>query len=182
MSDEKVLNIVFAGIGGTGVIKASDVLAHAVFIEGYDVKKAEVHGMSQRGGSVRSEVRIGKAVFSPMPPEGEVDFLVIMEASQVENNRHLLAPEGRLLMPEKAAPETGRENLAIAQPGGKAHNVTLLGRLSVYLPLGGDAWMRAIDACFPEPLRPLNRGAFQLGAAHETFAHADSAAPYTPAL
>ena len=72
-----VVNVKFAGLGGTGVIKASDVMAELVFEQGYDVKKAEVHGMSQRGGSIASDVRFakGEEVQSPMIPTGEADYL-----------------------------------------------------------------------------------------------------------
>ncbi len=176
MSRDKVTNVVFAGLGGTGVIKASDILAHAAYLEGYDVKKAEVHGMSQRGGSVRSEVRFGRRVFSPMPPAGEVEYLVLLEASQLDNNRHLLAPGGLLFAPEAMELPEGSDGLAIAQPGGKAHNVTMLGRLSVYLPLKADSWAQAIEASFPARLLDVNRKAFQVGAAHERARYGDRAA------
>ena len=78
-----VRNIVLAGIGGQGIVKASDILADAAFRAGHDVKKAEVHGMSQRGGSVTTDVRYGPAVVSPMVPDGEADILVVMEPTQV---------------------------------------------------------------------------------------------------
>jgi hypothetical protein len=71
----KTTNVVIAGLGGQGVIKASDILADAAFSTGIDVKKSEIHGMSQRGGSVASDVRFGERVFSPMVTEGEADFL-----------------------------------------------------------------------------------------------------------
>jgi indolepyruvate ferredoxin oxidoreductase beta subunit len=70
--------VVIAGLGGQGVLKASDILADAAFSAGLDVKKSEIHGMSQRGGSVSSDVRFGERVFSPMVPEGEADFLVVL--------------------------------------------------------------------------------------------------------
>jgi indolepyruvate ferredoxin oxidoreductase beta subunit len=70
-----VTNVVVAGLGGQGVIKASDILADVAFRAGLDVKKAEVHGMSQRGGSVSTDVRFGAKVLSPMVPGGEADFL-----------------------------------------------------------------------------------------------------------
>ena len=71
-----------AGLGGQGVITASDILADAAFRAGRDVKKSELHGMSQRGGSVTSEVRFGAQVFSPMVPRGEADFLVVLAATR----------------------------------------------------------------------------------------------------
>lgn len=78
-----VVNIVIAGLGGQGVLKASDIVAEAAFRAGYDVKKAEVHGMSQRGGSVASDVRYGTRVFSPMVTRGEADFLVVLAADRL---------------------------------------------------------------------------------------------------
>ena len=78
------LNVRFAGLGGTGVIKASDIFADVAFRSGCEVKKAEVHGMSQRGGSVQSDVRFGTEVHSPMIPGGACDFLIVMEESQIE--------------------------------------------------------------------------------------------------
>jgi Pyruvate/2-oxoacid:ferredoxin oxidoreductase gamma subunit len=80
-------NVRFAGLGGTGVIKASDIFADVAFRLGNIVKKAEVYGMSQRGGSVQSDVRFGTAVHSPMITEGECDFLVVLEQSQVDVGR-----------------------------------------------------------------------------------------------
>ena len=89
-----VTNVIIAGLGGQGVLKASDILADAAFRMGFDVKKAEVHGMSQRGGSVASDVRFGESVLSPMVPPGEADFLVVLSADQVESNRAACAPTG----------------------------------------------------------------------------------------
>ncbi len=94
------LSVVIAGLGGQGVLKASDILADAAFLAGYDVKKSEVHGMSQRGGSVASDVRFGQAVWSPMVPPGEADLLLVLAEDQVENNRPRLRSGGVLVTPE----------------------------------------------------------------------------------
>src|SRR5512144_218704 len=118
-----VTNVVVAGLGGQGAIKASDILADVAFRAGHDVKKAEVHGMSQRGGSVTSDVRFGRKVMSPMVPPGEADFLVVMEESQVEPSRHWLKPGGVLLRAGSVDPKT--------LPHPKALNTTMLGMLSV---------------------------------------------------
>jgi len=77
-ASDPVTNVVFAGLGGQGVLKASDILSAVVFDAGYDVKKSEIHGMSQRGGSVTSDVRFGLAVHSSMVPGGEADYLVVL--------------------------------------------------------------------------------------------------------
>src|SRR5437763_5059085 len=98
-----VVNIVIAGLGGQGVLKASDIVAEAAFRAGFDVKKAEVHGMSQRGGSVASDVRFGAKVHSPMVPAGEADFLVVLAPDQVDANRHQLRSGGSLIKPDAVA-------------------------------------------------------------------------------
>ena len=84
---DRVVNVVIAGLGGQGVVKASDILADAAFRQGLDVKKSELHGMSQRGGSVSSDVRFGPKVDSPMISPGQADFLVVVAADQVDVNR-----------------------------------------------------------------------------------------------
>src|SRR6516162_1413004 len=94
-----VVNIVIAGLGGQGVLKASDIVADAVFRRGFDVKKAEVHGMSQRGGSVASDVRYGVKVFSPMVPPGEADYLVVLAPDQIEPNLPQLRSGGTVIEP-----------------------------------------------------------------------------------
>lgn len=151
----RVVNVVLAGLGGQGVLKASDILAEAAFAAGYDVKKSELHGMSQRGGSVTSDVRFGPRVDSPMVPVGEADYLVVLTRDQVENNRHYLRPEGRLLSPD-SLDETQLQNK-------RSLNVALLGVLSSFLDLKEDVWWEAITANLPEKLLPANRQAFELG-------------------
>ena len=99
-----IVNVVIAGLGGQGVLKASDILAEAAFRTGQDVKKAEVHGMSQRGGSVASDVRYGADVASPMVPPGEADFLLVLTPDQIEPNRASLRPGGILIEPAMIPP------------------------------------------------------------------------------
>ena len=74
--NNEITNVVFAGLGGQGVLKASDILAQAAFARGLDVKKSEIHGMSQRGGSVTSDVRFGREVLSPMVSDGDADYVI----------------------------------------------------------------------------------------------------------
>jgi len=152
-----VVNVVIAGLGGQGVIKASDILAEAAFRAGLDVKKAEVHGMSQRGGSVTSDVRFGREVLSPMVPPGEADVLVVIAPDQVENNRHALKPGGVLITPalidEKMLPNR------------KSINVALLGALSHHLDLNKDVWLAAVRANLPEKLHEVNFQSFEIGRA-----------------
>jgi indolepyruvate ferredoxin oxidoreductase beta subunit len=150
-----VVNVVLAGLGGQGVIKASDILADAALRAGLDVKKAEVHGMSQRGGSVTSDVRFGTKVLSPMVPRGEADFLVVLAASEVEVNRAVLRPGGILLAPD-LIPEADL-------PNKRSLNVALLGALSQYLDLPVEVVLEAVKAALPEKLYAVNSAAFQLG-------------------
>lgn len=151
----KTINIRFAGLGGTGVIKASDIFADVAFRQGHTVKKAEVHGMSQRGGSVQSDVRFGDEVHSPMIPDGTCDFLVVMEATQIEVVRSGLRDGGTLIVP--ADIDTTK------LPSAKALNVAMLGRLSRHFDFPDSAWRESLRANFPEKLHTANDTAFNLG-------------------
>jgi indolepyruvate ferredoxin oxidoreductase beta subunit len=150
-----VTNVVLAGLGGQGVIKASDILADAALRSGLDVKKAEVHGMSQRGGSVTSDVRFGEKVLSPMVPRGEADFLVVLASSEVEVARAVLRPGGLLLSPD-LIPDA-------ELPNKRSLNMALLGALSVHLDLPAAVFLEAIRAALPERLHAVNEQAFELG-------------------
>ena len=149
------LNVRFAGLGGTGVIKASDIFADVAFRSGCEVKKAEVHGMSQRGGSVQSDVRFGTAVSSPMIPDGACDFLVVMEPSQVEVVRAGLRAGGTLITPAEI--DTAK------LPSSKALNVAMLGRLSRHFDFPAETWQASLRANFPAKLHEANDKAFALG-------------------
>jgi indolepyruvate ferredoxin oxidoreductase beta subunit len=151
----EVVNVVLAGLGGQGVIKASDILADAALRAGLDVKKAEIHGMSQRGGSVTSDVRFGTKVLSPMVPRGEADFLVVLAASEVDVARGVLRPGGTLLAPD-LIPED-------ELPNKRSLNVALLGALSFHLDLPAEAMRAAVEAALPERLHEVNERAFELG-------------------
>ena len=152
------VNIVIAGLGGQGIVKASDILADAAFRSGHDVKKAEVHGMSQRGGSVNTDIRYGDQVLSPMVPDGAADILLVMEPTQIENNRYRLKPGGRLLT---------SDCLAEFEHGpARMDAVTMLGVLSASLDLDAEAWHAAIRAALPEKHHAANLAAFDAGRAH----------------
>ncbi len=150
-----VTNIVVAGLGGQGVLKASDIIASAAFLAGLDVKKSEVHGMSQRGGSVASDVRFGVRVFSPMVSAGEADFLLVLDAGQIEVNRSMLAPDGVLIEPGLLGGRTLRSS--------KALNVALLGALSRSLDFSEALWTQALRASLPPKLLDVNLQAFEIG-------------------
>jgi len=157
----KVTNIVVAGLGGQGVLKGTDILADVALRAGYDVKKSEIKGMSQRGGSVTGDVRFGKHVFSPMVPAGEADFLLVLEPTQVDPHRFMLRPSGVLITPD-AVP-------ADQLPNKKTLNVALLGALSAHLPMAEEQWLDALRAGFAETFFDGNRKAFLIGRhAHKT--------------
>jgi len=152
-----IVNIIVAGLGGQGVITASDILADAAFRAGFDVKKSELHGMSQRGGSVSSDVRYGRQVFSPMVPPGEADFLVVLAPDQVEINRPQLRADGLLISPDAIDENT--------LPNRRSANIALLGVLSKHLEIGEEHWLAAIKAGLPEKLHEANLAAFAIGRA-----------------
>ena len=153
---EKITNIIAAGLGGQGVLKITDILADVIFSAGLDVKKSEVHGMSQRGGSVSSEVRFGSKVNSPMVPAGEGDILVVLDSSQLEVARPVLKADGIVITPEDVPTDK------LATP--KALNVMLLGALSAKLEqFPEDLFIAALKRAFPEKLHEANEAMFKLG-------------------
>ena len=153
----KVTNIIVAGLGGQGVLRGTDILADVALRAGYDVKKSEIKGMSQRGGSVSSDVRFGTAVLSPMVSPGEADFLLVLEPTQVDPNRYVLKPGGRLITPDAINPQSLANK--------KSLNVALLGALSAHLPLPEKAWLESLRAAFPPDFFEHNQQAFQAGRA-----------------
>jgi len=149
-------NITVSGLGGQGVLKATDILAEVAFRFGRDVKKSEVHGMSQRGGSVSSEVRYGCEVASPMVPEGESDFLLVFEPTQIEVNLHKLRAGGVLITTDDVPMDKLTNK--------KALNIMMLGALSHELPeIPEELWISVIKEFLPEKLHELNLEMFRLG-------------------
>jgi len=152
-------NIIVAGLGGQGVLTATDIIANVVLRAGFDVKKSEIKGMSQRGGSVTCDIRFGSQIHSPMVPAGEADFLLVLESSQLEPNRHLLRPDGMTIEPSAVDAEK--------LPQKKMLNVALLGALSAHLPLPEQAWLDSIKSAFAEKFFEDNQRAFLLGRASQ---------------
>jgi indolepyruvate ferredoxin oxidoreductase beta subunit len=150
-----VTNIIIAGLGGQGVLTASDIIADVALHADLDVKKSELHGMSQRGGSITSDVRFGREVFSPMVPAGEADFLVVVEPDQLSVNAAALGPRGIIVEPSQFHAEKLRNK--------KSLNVALLGALSRHLEFSEEAWIAAIRRRLPEKLVEVNLEAFALG-------------------
>ncbi len=190
----KSMNFVLVGVGGQGTILASDLLAELGLKLGYDVKKAEVHGMSQRGGSVISHLRWGQQVFSPIIPRGEADVLVAFEKMEAVRFLDLVKPDGLVLVNDYAiepvtvntagipypqdvylhqqlAQVTNRvhwvKGMEIAETLGntRAANVVVLGALSGLLDLDAQCWDDALQIRIPPKYLELNRQAFQAGRA-----------------
>jgi indolepyruvate ferredoxin oxidoreductase beta subunit len=186
------VNFVLAGVGGQGTILASDLLATVGMEAGFDVKQAEVHGMSQRGGSVTSHVRWGPVVHSPLIPAGGADILVGFEQVEAVRYAHFLKPGGRILVNQQAIPpitvsagssiyptmECLREHLArvtdhvdwvpaldIARAMGndKVTNVVMLGALSAMLDVPERIWLKVIESRVPSRYLQLNHLAFRRG-------------------
>ena len=183
-------NIMIVGVGGQGSLLASKLLGHLLLEQGYDVKVSEVHGMSQRGGSVVTYVRYGDRVASPVIDKGEADFIVSFELLEAARWISFLKPGGQIVtstqqidpMPVITGAMTYPENLvekmraagvkvdaldclALAKQAGssKAVNIVLMGRLSHYFDLPEEAWMQAMEAIVPAKFLELNKKAFELG-------------------
>ena len=158
-------NIMIVGVGGQGSLLASKLLGHLLMEQGYDVKVSEVHGMSQRGGSVVTYVRYGDKV-SYLKPDGQIvtntqqidPMPVITGAAQYPEN---LVEK----MKAAGAKVDALDCLKLAEEAGssKAVNLVLMGRLSHYFDLPEEAWMKSLEACVPAKFLELNKRAFQLG-------------------
>lgn len=183
-------NVMIVGVGGQGSLLASKLLGHLLLTEGYDVKVSEVHGMSQRGGSVVTYVRFGEKVYSPIIDKGEADFIVSFEKLEAARYMEFLKDSGRIVvntqeidpMPVITGSAKYPENLiekmesmglqvdaldclSLAEQAGssKAVNIVLMGRLSRYFDIPAEKWEKAIEECVPEKFRELNLRAFALG-------------------
>ena len=137
--DDKITNVLFAGIGGQGIIKASDMLTEAAFRMGYDVKKSELHGMSQRGGSVSSDVRFGKKVYSPMIPRSEADYLLAVTEDQIAVCEEYLKPGCCIIKPSDFPEEIATSKML---------NTAMLGKLNQYLKFPEDLWIELLRQSF----------------------------------
>ena len=183
-------NIMIVGVGGQGSLLASKLLGYLLLNEGYDVKVSEVHGMSQRGGSVVTYVRYGSRVASPVIDEGEADFIVSFELLEAARWLPFLKKDGQIVtniqqidpmpvvtgameypedlvqkMRDAGAKVDAMDCVALAQEAGtvRAVNLVLLGRLSHYFDFPDEVWQSAIEACVPQKFLEINRRAFELG-------------------
>ncbi|HHE47104.1 MAG TPA: indolepyruvate oxidoreductase subunit beta [Bacteroidetes bacterium] len=187
---EKTYSILIVGVGGQGVILASELLSEAAMNAGLDVKKSEVHGMSQRGGVVSSHVRFGKKVYSPLIPAGSADVVLAFEAAeglrwagQVKNDGLLVVNTQRIIPPvaftreydypddpigeavkcaARVRPIDG-QGIALRLGNVKAVNTVLLGAISGELPISGDIWEAVIKRRVPRGTEEINLAAFRAG-------------------
>ncbi len=186
----KTKNIMIVGVGGQGTLLASKLLGKLLLGKGYDVKVSEVHGMSQRGGSVVTYVRYGDKVYSPVIDKGEADVIVSFEMLEAARWVEYLKKDGVIVtntqqvnpMPVITGAMDYPENLenkikalglkldaidalALAEKAGssKAVNIVLMGRLSKLFDFTEDEWLEAIEQSVPEKFLELNKKAFQLG-------------------
>ena len=151
-----IYNIVFGGIGGQGILKASEICGWAALYSGYRVKKSEVHGMAQRGGSVESHLRFGKTVFSPLVCPGKADYLVCFHKDEHSRLKPFLKPDGVDLV--------GYLDKAHSMIKNPRHlNTFLVGVLSPYLPIKEDVWMMALEKVFVQKILEENKKVFLEG-------------------
>jgi len=190
--NDKVTSVVLVGVGGQGILLASEVVARAAMHAGFDVKTNEVHGMAQRGGSVIAQIRYGRRVFSPLVPEGEAVVLGSLERIEALRYTHYLAPGAPAVVSSQAIvpvtvssgqatyPADARERLAaafsklvyveaeeLARQAGtvRAANMVVLGAVSRSLDLPAEAWRAAIEQSVAAKHVAANLKAFELGRA-----------------
>ena len=186
----KTKNVMIVGVGGQGTLLASKLLGRLLLKKGYDVKVSEVHGMSQRGGSVVTYVRYGEKVYSPVVDKGEADFIISFEMLEAARWVEYLKKGGTIVtntqeinpMPviigaaeypqnlaekiaEKGINIEAFDALSLAEEAGtsKAVNLVLLGRISKYFDFTDEEWMDDIEKSVPAKFLELNKKAFSLG-------------------
>ncbi len=183
-------NIMIVGVGGQGSLLASKLLGKLLLNRGYDVKVSEVHGMSQRGGSVVTYVRFGEKVYSPVIDKGEADVIVSFELLEAARWTAYLKKGGKIItntqqvnpmpvitgaaeypldlvqkMQQAGMDVDALDALSLAQQAGnaKAVNLVLMGRLSKQFDFSEEEWMTAIESSVPAKFLELNKSAFNLG-------------------
>lgn len=183
-------NVMIVGVGGQGSLLASKLLGRLLLTKGYDIKVSEVHGMSQRGGSVVTYVRFGDKVYSPIIDKGQAQFILSFELLEAARWTEYLAPDGKIItntqtirpmpvitgaarypedlvekMSAKGMDVTALDALALAEKAGsaKAVNIVLLGQLSNYFDFSEGEWLDAIEQSVPPKFAEMNKTAFLLG-------------------
>ena len=185
-----MMNILIAGVGGQGTLLASRVLGKYAMLLGKDCKLSEIHGMSQRGGSVVTHVRIGDKIYSPVIWEGGADMVIAFEVLEAARVKHYLKKDGILLVNDEKIlpmpcitgaavyPDDVKESLiasvektyfvhaqewAVEAGSGKATNIVMLGALCRLFGFDKEVMKEAVAACVPAKFAELNLKAFELG-------------------
>ena len=184
-------SVLLAGVGGQGVLFISELLALAAIEAGHDAKQTEIHGVSQRGGSVHSHIRFGAKVYSPLVPMGEADIVVGLEKLEAFRFAPYAGTQGRVMLDDQEIMPISAGDAAAAYPHDatsrmsdqgcavevvpatelassefgekRVANVLLLGAVAARLPLPRSAWEAVMNRRIPEPYRELNRRAFAFG-------------------
>jgi len=188
--NKSVQSVLLVGVGGQGIIRASDILSAVMMKAGFDVKKSEVHGMAQRGGCVSSHVRFGPKVYSPLAKKGNVDVLVSFEKLETLRYLEYLKADGKVIINDEEVyppsvnlgdepyPEDAVDfikqhftdvkvvdatEMALRSGDRRMANTVILGVLSSYLDIGSDMWEGVLAESFPSKILNGNKKAFQLG-------------------
>jgi len=188
-----VYNILISGVGGQGVLLTSKIIAEAALLQGLDVKQSEVHGMAQRGGSVLSQVRFGKKVFSPIVGEGEADLLIGFEPLETARYLHFLKDGGAVIYNTRPIGTIGASiavekypadiddviksriktirpfdgtQLAVTVGDKRTLNLVMLGAALKFIPLEESIIIEAIVNTVPKKVLEINQKAFAAGKAH----------------
>ncbi len=188
--EKETKNILISGVGGQGILLAAELIGLAAQLEGYDVKKSEVHGMAQRGGSVNSHIRIGQEIFSPTIPLGEADFLLAFEPLEALRFCQWLKKGGICIFNSQKLVPVSSFITGIAYPQNvgdilksngfnvleanateeakkmgniRTVNVILLGILSKFLPLKNKSWETALKQSVKPQFYDINNKAFETG-------------------
>ena len=183
-------NVMIVGVGGQGSLLASKLLGKLLLTKGYDIKVSEVHGMSQRGGSVVTYVRFGDKVYSPVIDRGQADYIVSFELLEAARWTEYLKPGGKIItntqkinpmpviigaaeypedllgkMTAAGMDVDALDALSLAEQAGssKAVNLVLMGRLSKYFDFPVEDWLSAIEVSVPPKFLEMNKTAFDLG-------------------
>ena len=186
----KTKSVMIVGVGGQGSLLASKLLGRLLMDEGYDVKVSEVHGMSQRGGSVVTYVRFGDKVYSPIVTEGEADVIIAFEKLEAARYAKYLKTDGRIVVntqqidpmpviigaaeyPEAVLDELTAKGLSVdaldalslaeAAGSSKAVNIVLMGHLSRYFDFTEEEWLEALTESVAPKFLEMNKKAFAMG-------------------
>lgn len=189
-SELPVVNVVMSGVGGQGVLVASDVLVRVAMLAGLDTKKSEVHGMAQRGGSVVSQIRYGAKIYSPLIEKGSADIILAFEKLEAVRYLDFLKPDGvviinsqqitplsvffsdipypedvQVICKKKTEQIVMIEGIKIAESlkNQRVLNTVMLGALSNFLQFDEQLWLKAIEQRVPPKTLDLNRQAFEAG-------------------